>query len=497
MKEKNLLVSVDIYKSIYIYGAGMVGSLLFSRLKKNGIIDDRICFVVSRAIDGQEFLGHKVFDVSKCEFNDDSIVIVGVLPKNQKQIIDTLKKRGLDRYITVDEELFDDMEKKYISDYKESHAPIKGHRDILFMSSDNNYTSGAFLCMIDICNCLIERGIRPLVVLPGYGNGEQMLRDNSIDYVFVQSRSGLVGKGIEHFDQALNKAAVGEIEQLIKLYDIKIVHNNTNHGYVGAEAAHNVGVPYFWHLRENIFEQGFDFFDRSFIYGLINDANAVISVSEYVGKCYADIDSSHIRCIYDGLKTAKYYKERNILQSDKVRILMPGIMVPLKGQHQLVEAASLLKEDGIDFEISFVGSGDADYIARLESDVAKFGLNGYIHFYDRVSDLENWYFKSDIVVVCSKSEAFGRVTVEGQLAGCVVIGADCGATPELINDGLNGFLFELNDPVMLAKKIMTVVLNRERSSSIARRGQSEALTRYDRSSCCDKLVNLYNCYLEG
>ena len=60
---------------------------------------------------------------------------------------------------------------------------------------------------------------------------------------------------------------------------------------------------------------------------------------------------------------------------------------------------------------------------------------------------------SDIVLVCSKSEAFGRVTIEGMFSGRPVIGARSAATAELIKDGVNGLLYDPGNPGDLADKI--------------------------------------------
>ena len=60
---------------------------------------------------------------------------------------------------------------------------------------------------------------------------------------------------------------------------------------------------------------------------------------------------------------------------------------------------------------------------------------------------------ANVVLVCSRNEAFGRVTVEGMLAGRPVVGARCAATAELIEDGVNGFLYAHGNAKDLAEKI--------------------------------------------
>lgn len=502
MREQELLRNIGNHKNICLYGAGMVGSLVLSRLLSLGIENERIRFVVSKATANQYYLGIPVLDVTSYEWNKDSLVIVATLPKNQRQIICNLEKYNVNDYIAVDDELFEEMERGYISDFyrEKGEKPVEGDKDVLFMSSDNNYTSGAFLCMVDLCKGMIEAGIKPLVILPGYGNGEKILRENGIEYLFVQSRSGLIEidkdrNETNEREQKINENAIIEIEKIINTYHIKLLHNNTNHTYVGALVAQKMGIPYIWHVRENIYEQGFRFFNDDFIYGIINGANRIITVSHYIGDCYPKLDKEKISCVYDGVEIGKYYCKREILADKRIRILMPGIMVPLKGQHQLIKAAKLLNDLKIDFDISLVGSGDADYIREIEDDIENGHLGDKVHLHDRVNNLEEWYKNSDIVVVCSRSEAFGRVTVEAQLTGCIVVGADCGATSELITDDDTGCLYELNNIEMLRDKIMGIDNDREKASAIAKRGQIKALESYDKELNCKNLLDIYKMIL--
>ena len=501
MREQDLLKKIENYKNICLYGAGMVGSLVLSRLLSFSIEQGRICFVVSKPQVNHYYLEIPVFDATSYEWNEECLVVVATLPKNQGQIICNLQKYNVKDYIAIDDELFEEMERGYISDFyrKKEKSFLENDKDVLIMSSDNNYTSGAFLCMVDLCKGMIKAGLKPLVVLPGYGNGEGLLLDNKIEYLFVQSRSGLVefDKDRNERDQIINENALVEIEKIIISCHIKLLHNNSNHTYVGALVAQKMSIPYIWHIRENIYEQGFHFFDDDIIYGIINGANRIITVSHYIGDCYPKLDKERISYVYDGVEIERYYCKREILQDKTIRILMPGIMVPLKGQHQLIKAAKRLDSLNIDFDISLVGSGDADYVKEIEEDVENGHLSDRVHLYERVNNLEEWYRNADVVVVCSRSEAFGRVTVEAQLSGCVVIGADCGATPELITNGETGYLYELDNAEMLKDKIVEIDCEREKALVIAKNGQKRALESYDKDVNCKNVLDIYQMILEN
>ena len=56
-------------------------------------------------------------------------------------------------------------------------------------------------------------------------------------------------------------------------------------------------------------------------------------------------------------------------------------------------------------------------------------------------------------LVCSKMEALGRVTIEGMYYRNLVIGADSGATAELVKDGMTGYLYKSGNIDDLVKNI--------------------------------------------
>jgi glycosyltransferase involved in cell wall biosynthesis len=68
---------------------------------------------------------------------------------------------------------------------------------------------------------------------------------------------------------------------------------------------------------------------------------------------------------------------------------------------------------------------------------------------------------ADVLLMCSRMEAFGNVTVETMQLGRPVIGARSGGTKELIRDGETGLLFEVANPNDLARKIRHLYENRE------------------------------------
>lgn len=88
-------------------------------------------------------------------------------------------------------------------------------------------------------------------------------------------------------------------------------------------------------------------------------------------------------------------------------------------------------------------------------------MEDVVEFVGFVSDMKTLRENCDVELVCSKKEAFGRVTIEAMLSSNPVIASNAGANPELVRDGENGFLYTYNVADDLAKNMEKFIGNVE------------------------------------
>jgi glycosyltransferase involved in cell wall biosynthesis len=222
-----------------------------------------------------------------------------------------------------------------------------------------------------------------------------------------------------------------------------------------------------WHLHEfGLEDQGLSFlFGARFSMSLINRLSSqCICVSFALAKKFAPfIEPSKITVIYPSMHRA--LMENGVPpQSDgfvhprgkQFRCVIVGALIKGKGQQDAVLAVSCLKKAGVATELLIAGGGDSQYRHELEELVRANGLESDVSFVGQLKSSRLLMLSSDVVLVCSRSEAFGRVTIEGMHAGRPVIGARSAATAELIKHGINGLLYTPGDPADLAEKIMSI-----------------------------------------
>src|ERR1051326_3572769 len=130
-----------------------------------------------------------------------------------------------------------------------------------------------------------------------------------------------------------------------------------------------------------------------------------------------------------------------------------------KGIDLLLRAYAMLRTVVQDTKLFIVGDGpEMDNLQNLSREL---GIAEDTLFMIGKPDISNEMRALDIFVLPSYSEAFSNALLEAMASGCAVVGSDIGGTPELIENGRNGLLFETGSREDLMAKLRMVVENSE------------------------------------
>src|SRR5262249_15733417 len=91
-----------------------------------------------------------------------------------------------------------------------------------------------------------------------------------------------------------------------------------------------------------------------------------------------------------------------------------------------------------DVDLRIVGTSELEHFRALARSV---GVADAVSVVGRVDDALAEIDLAHVGLMCSRSEAFGRVTVEYLRRGRPVIGTRSGGTPELVEEGITGWLY--------------------------------------------------------
>lgn len=129
-------------------------------------------------------------------------------------------------------------------------------------------------------------------------------------------------------------------------------------------------------------------------------------------------------------------------------ILYAGVLTPLKGVHFLLQAFARFAERYPQAQVWLVGKAEnADYARELRMQVAQAGLSERVHFVGPVpqGELARHMASARVLVLASTTEGLGRVLVEAMLCGTPAIGSRVGGIPDVIEQGVNGYLIAPGD----------------------------------------------------
>lgn len=128
-------------------------------------------------------------------------------------------------------------------------------------------------------------------------------------------------------------------------------------------------------------------------------------------------------------------------------------------------------------DVQFAVGGEGADRPRLESLVKELGLNDRVRFIGYVSDSElpSLYRLAVLYLITSPVELQSISTLEATASGLPIVGVDAGALPELVRDGLNGYLVVPGDWEFAARAAMTILQDEKRRCSMALQSRELAL----------------------
>ncbi|WP_302579573.1 glycosyltransferase family 4 protein [Clostridium saudiense] len=282
------------------------------------------------------------------------------------------------------------------------------------------------------------------------------------------------------------------LKRKIKNFNIDIIHSNVSVINLGGLLSKVTGIPHVWYIRE-FGQEDFDMYPLlnydKFYKTMDKQSDAIITVSKALKKKYAKhIKSKKLITIYNGIGNENIISDRVYAEKECYNFLITGTIQEGKGQEVAIKAVEELVKRGVtNLKLYIAGRGDITKLKNIFPSQEK-----YVVFLGQVNDMIMLRKKMDVELVCSKSEAFGRVTVEAMMGGMLVIGANTGGTPELINNGENGYLYEQGNPIALAD-IMQHVLNQpEKIKELATNASKQAIVKFSIERCAKEVNEVYN-----
>ena len=356
-------------------------------------------------------------------------------------------------------------------------------KKMLFISHEKD-RNGSTNSMITLIKELIKNYDYEIdVLLPFWGPAAKTLKQNGISYkifYYFDNKRVVNKKKIlrESVKEVVNCLAVERLIQYLKRVKYDYIISNSSAVDIGVRAALKINVRHVYYVREFMEEDfSFEYRNKKRMKKMLEFSNKVIFVSNAVANKYVKLYKlENYKVIYNAINPENYLIENHkILERKELRFIQVGMLSEGKGTKSSIEFIEKLRRT-VKCHLTLAGSGSEIYIQKLYEYIEKNQLKENISIIPYTNDIKALFKEEDIILINSKSEGFGRVTVEGMLGGLLAVGKNTGGTKEVITNGETGILFENCDDFLCA--MHEIYNNRLIYRRIAERGQMYALKKF-------------------
>ena len=161
-------------------------------------------------------------------------------------------------------------------------------------------------------------------------------------------------------------------------------------------------------------------------------------------------------------------------------VLAVGRLHKVKNHAFLIQACRVLKDTGVSVVCLIAGEGPERQ--ALEKLIRKLDMEDSVQLLGHVPHprLDAYYLTADVVVLTSQSEGIPLVLMEAMVRGKVVLAPAITGVPELVSDGVNGFLYECGSLDSFVNRIQTIHRLRSGLQPIRRAARETVLRDFNR-----------------
>jgi len=286
------------------------------------------------------------------------------------------------------------------------------------------------------------------------------------------------------------------VRKAIKEFSPDIIHaHSTKAGLIARfwSAVLNV-KPIIFTAHGWVFTEGREYWKRFLLAQLEKLAgyvtDKIICVSEFDKKLalkFKVADENKLVVIHNGIDPTEFlcisrdYRK----SSDKVIVTFVGRLAPPKDLFLLIDAVKLVPE----VKLQIVGDGELR--RKVERYILKNSLNERVILLGERFDIPNILAESDIFVLPSKWEGLPLTIIEAMMSGLPVVATRVGGVPELVEDGVNGYLVPPGDVNAFADAIRKLACDVRLREIMGKAGQKKAIENFTLDKMLSRVAQVY------
>lgn len=366
---------------------------------------------------------------------------------------------------------------------------------VLNVSSDHNI-GGAGRCILTFLEYYNRNEFEVKVVVP---TGSAL-----IPYISSADTTYIEADGIK--DESFSKSGVKSLVKIFKREKPDLIHA---HACLAARVAAKLcGIPIV-STRHSVFpnKESITHGIGKLICGTVNNltSNRFIAVAGAAKDNLTEMGVSEkkITIVKNGVKQVEKYNEEQLKQakefygiSDEFVFAMIARIEDIKGHVYFLEAAEKVLEHHKNVKFMICGTGG--YEETLKEKASKMKLYDKVLFTGYIKDVTSVMNVIDVNVNASYgTEATSLSLLEGMSLGKPIIASMYGGNPELVEDGVNGLLFETKNSQKLYECMMKLIEDKELYNQLSAGAETLYNQKYTARINAENIENIYKKVLGG
>jgi L-malate glycosyltransferase len=305
----------------------------------------------------------------------------------------------------------------------------------------------------------------------------------------LSSRVGALGVPVK--DLALHGAlaphtlaALSGLGKFIRENDVSVIHGFLLQGnLVAAAVGRRSGVPYLTSVRNlELWKRPHEVLASRWAH---RGARMVTFNSKHVRDLVAvreSIPSGRTRIIRNGLTAAPPASTAGWPSSRGPRLVCAASLFPKKGHACLLGAFARVRRDHPEAVLLLAGQGPER--ENLQALARTLEIHGSVVFAGYRPDARALVAAADLIVLASIEEGTPNVLLEAMAAGVPQVATNAGGTPEVVDEGVTGFLVPPRDPALMAERIHRLLSDPGLRSKMA----AASRERFERLFAAERMV---------
>ena len=190
-----------------------------------------------------------------------------------------------------------------------------------------------------------------------------------------------------------------------------------------------------------------------------------------------------------GIEEKDVKKILKIKENDRV-VGFIGRLEPIKNPEILLNLIKIIRNEIPEVKLLIVGDGSLR--EKMERLIKPLGIERNVIFAGRVENVFPYIKIMDLVILPSKIEGLGISLIEAMALEKPVVGTNVGGIPEVIEDGINGFVVEPDDLENLKKAVYFLLKNKEEAKKMGKEGQRIWEEKFSVESMVKKIEGIYD-----